>query len=164
MAADTATLSLRLADEAATSRLAEVLARMLVPGITIHLSGDLGSGKTALTRGLLRHLGHTGRVRSPTFTLVEPYNLSGFNLYHFDFYRLSDKRAWLDAGFDEYLDGRSVVVIEWPEQAGDTLPPPDLSICLRREPDAADEVRWADLSARGPWGLTCLKAIRDAGC
>jgi tRNA threonylcarbamoyladenosine biosynthesis protein TsaE len=163
MAADIGKLSLRLADEAATSRLAGALARALVPGITIHLSGDLGSGKTTLVRALLRHLGHTGRVRSPTFTLVEPYNLSGFDLYHFDFYRLSEERAWLDAGFDEYLDGRSVVVIEWPEQAGGTLPPPDLSIRMRCEPGAAENVRWADLAARRPGGLRCLTAVRDAG-
>src|SRR5690606_25365406 len=106
-----ASLSLLLADEAATAALARAIADVLRPGTTIHLSGDLGSGKTAFTRALLRALGHAGRAKSPTFTLVEPYNLSKFNLYHFDFYRLSSERAWLDAGFDEYLDGQGVVVI-----------------------------------------------------
>lgn len=157
-------LSLLLPDEPATAALARAIAGALQPGTTIHLSGDLGSGKTAFTRALLRALGHTGRAKSPTFTLVEPYNLSKFNLYHFDFYRLSSERAWLDAGFDEYLDGRGVVVIEWPEMAGDTLPAPDLLLRIRCDPAAGADARRVDAHARGPRGLACLNAIRAAGC
>ncbi|NLD67610.1 MAG: tRNA (adenosine(37)-N6)-threonylcarbamoyltransferase complex ATPase subunit type 1 TsaE [Limnobacter sp.] len=156
-------LSLQLPDEAATAALARALASALQPGIAIHLSGDLGAGKTAFTRALLRALGHTGRARSPTFTLLEPYNLSNFDLYHFDFYRLSSERAWLDAGFDEYLDGRGVVVIEWPEMAGDTLPAPDLRLRIDFDPDAGDDARRVELLARGARGRACLNAIRDAG-
>lgn len=165
------TLTIRLADENATVALARALAPVIEAGTTIHLSGDLGSGKTAFTRALLRALGHTGRARSPTFTLVEPYNLSRFNLYHFDFYRLSTDRAWLDAGFDEYLDGQAVVVIEWPEMAGDTLPAPDLLLRIRFDTESGadarvptNNARIVDAIARGPRGLACLKAIRDAGC
>jgi len=185
MSPETETLTIRLADEDATAALAGALAPVLEAGTTIHLSGDLGSGKTAFTRALLRALGHTGRARSPTFTLVEPYNLSRFNLYHFDFYRLSTYRAWLDAGFDEYLDGQAVVVIEWPEMAGDTLPAPDLLLRIRFDTEAGADARTVDsddrtagsgarvaagdariveATARGPRGLACLKAIRDAGC
>ncbi len=163
MCTEPETLVLRLADETGTGRLAEALASVLAPGVTIHLSGELGAGKTAFTRALLRHLGYTGRVRSPTFTLVEPYNLSRFPLYHFDFYRLGFEQAWLDAGFDEYLDGQAVAVIEWPEQAGNTLPLPDLAIRLQREPGSGETVRRAELTARGIRGRQCLKAIRDAG-
>ena len=156
-------LSLHLADEAATAALARALAAALHPGTTIHLSGDLGAGKTAFTRALLRALGHTGRARSPTFTLLEPYNLSRFDLYHFDFYRLSSERAWLDAGFDEYLDGRGVVVIEWPEMAGDTLPLPDLRLRIAVDAAAGGDARLVDLLAHGARGRACLNAIRDAG-
>lgn len=157
-------LELLLRDETDTAALAGAIAGALQPATTLHLSGDLGAGKTAFTRALLRHLGHTGRAKSPTFTLVEPYNLSRFNLYHFDFYRLSSERAWLDAGFDEYLDAGGVAVIEWPEMAGDTLPAPDLLLRLRWEPAAGDDVRRVSIQARGERGLACLSAIRAAAC
>lgn len=160
---DPESLSLKLADEAATARLAQAIAGALRAGTTIHLSGDLGSGKTAFTRALLRFLGHTGRAKSPTFSLLEPYNLSSFDLYHFDFYRLSSERAWLDAGFDEYLDGRGVVVIEWPEMAGDTLPAPDLLLRIRCDPTAGADARLVEAVGRGPRGRECLNAIRAAG-
>jgi tRNA threonylcarbamoyladenosine biosynthesis protein TsaE len=155
-------LRLLLPDESATEALAAAIAGALQPGTTIHLSGDLGSGKTTFTRALLRALGHTGRVRSPTFTLLEPYNLSSLDLYHFDFYRLSSEQAWLDAGFDDYLDGQGVAIIEWPEMAGSTLPPPDL--LLRIELDPADAAaRHVALQAHGPRGQACLSAVLAAG-
>ena len=156
-------LTLRLADESATAALAAAMAQTLQPGITIHLSGELGTGKTAFTRALLRALGHSGRARSPTFTLLEPYNLSKFDLYHFDFYRLTSEQAWLDAGFDEYLDGRGVVVIEWPEMAGDTLPDPDLRLRIDFEPTAGVDARRIDIRAHGERGRACLSALRAAG-
>lgn len=125
------TLSLMLADEAATAALAGWVARRLEPGSRIHLSGDLGAGKTTFTRTVLSTLGHTGRVRSPTFTLMEPYNLSSFDLYHFDFYRFSSKDEWRHAGFDEPIGSdAAVAIVEWPEMAGDDLPPPDLHLRL----------------------------------
>jgi tRNA threonylcarbamoyladenosine biosynthesis protein TsaE len=164
MGADPASLSCRVSDESATAALAGALARALVPGLRIHLSGELGTGKTAFTRALLRAFGYKGRARSPSFTLLEPYNLSSFDLYHFDFYRLTSPRAWLDAGFDEYLDGRGVVVIEWPEMAGDTLPPADLALRLDFDPSVGPDARRIHAVARGARGLACLKAMRDAGC
>jgi tRNA threonylcarbamoyladenosine biosynthesis protein TsaE len=155
--------TIELAHESDTTRLAQALAPALAPGASIYLSGDLGSGKTAFTRALLRALGYNGRVRSPTFTLMEPYNLSSFELYHFDFYRLSTDRAWLDAGFDEYLDGRGVVVIEWPEMAATTLPPPDLHLRIGFDPAGGLDARRIEVRARGQRGMQCLSAIRDAG-
>ena len=104
-----------LADEAATAALARRLADSLAPGMVIWLSGALGVGKTTLVRSLLAALGHTGRVASPTFTLLEPYELSSFPVYHFDFYRFSAANEWRDAGFDEYFAGNGVCLVEWPE-------------------------------------------------
>jgi tRNA threonylcarbamoyladenosine biosynthesis protein TsaE len=120
----------RLADRAATEALAGRIADCLVPGFVLHLSGGLGVGKTTFTRALLAALGHRGRVKSPTFALLEPYNLSKFELHHYDFYRLESPEAWRDAGFESSFDGRTVVVIEWPEQAGNSLPAPDLHLRL----------------------------------
>lgn len=122
---------IRLADEAATEALGRRLALALAPGWRIHLSGDLGSGKTRITQAILRALGFTGRVRSPTFTLLEPYELPSFTLYHFDFYRLAGENDWLEAGFDEWLGNeQAVTIIEWPEKAGASLGLPDLSLRL----------------------------------
>ena len=162
MPADPDRLTLRLPDEDSTAKLAGAVARCLEPGFLLYLSGDLGAGKTAFTRALLRALGHTGRVRSPTFTLMEPYNLSSFELYHFDFYRLDTADAWRDAGFDEYLGGNGVAVIEWPERAAGSLPGPDLRLRLGFD-DASPEARIAELEAGGDRGCACLKAILAAG-
>jgi tRNA threonylcarbamoyladenosine biosynthesis protein TsaE len=99
--------------------------------MVIYLSGELGTGKTTLTRGLLRGLGHAGRVKSPTFTLVELYKFSRLYLYHFDFYRISDPRELEDAGFRECFNPDSVCLVEWPEKAASALPAADLTILLK---------------------------------
>src|SRR3982074_1790357 len=96
-------LDLNLPDEAATLRLGAALAAGATPGGVLHLRGDLGAGKTTLVRGLLHTLGHTGRVKSPTYTLVEPYTLSRLDLYHFDFYRFHDESEWVASGFRDYF-------------------------------------------------------------
>src|SRR4029079_8801118 len=134
---------LSLPDEAATLRLGEALAAGATKGLVLHLKGELGSGKTTLARGLIRALGHPGRVKSPTYTLVEPYELSRLNLYHFDFYRFKDRSEWLSSGFREHFNPHSLCVVEWPERAGDLLAPPDLEIRL----DYAGEQRAATLTA-----------------
>jgi len=123
-------LPARLADEAATLRLGAELAEWMAPGRALHLRGDLGSGKTTLVRGLLRALGHAGRVKSPTYTLVELYSVSSLNLYHFDFYRFKDRAEWLNSGFRDYFNPDSACIVEWPEKAGDLLAPPDLDLLL----------------------------------
>jgi len=124
-------------------RLGAALAVGVEPGRTLYLSGELGSGKTTLVRGLLRALGHAGRVKSPSYPLVELYVLSSLNFYHFDFYRIRDQAEWLDSGFREYFNAQSACVVEWPERAGTRLPPPTLAILL----EIAGTGRRATLSA-----------------
>ena len=121
---------MHLPDEAATSALGARLARVIEPGLSLYLHGDLGSGKTTLARGLLRGLGYQGRVKSPTYALVELYTISRLNLYHFDFYRFHEPKEWRDAGLDEYFNDASVCVVEWPEKAAGLLPVADLDITL----------------------------------
>lgn len=158
-------VSMFLSDEEATGDLAARLAPMLngthpalatvAPGGRIHLRGTLGAGKTSFARALLRACGITGRIKSPSYALVESYNVSNLYFYHFDFYRFSDSREWVDAGFRDFLQDHNVVLIEWPERAGDLLPPPDLEIQL----DYADSGRQATLvphSDKGTLWLTTL--------
>ncbi len=121
-----------LPDEAATLRLGAVLAQEMPPSAVVYLEGDLGAGKTTLVRGLLRKVGVGGTAKSPTYTLVEPYVVSGLNLYHFDFYRFSHPEEFLDAGLDEYFAdaATSVCLVEWPDRAQPYLPPADLRVRL----------------------------------
>jgi len=154
-----------LPDEPATEELARQLAGLLCgqhpkapqTGGRIHLHGDLGTGKTTLVRALLRAAGVQGRIKSPSYALLESYNVSNLYFHHFDFYRFSDAHEWRDAGFDELFDEQAIILIEWPEQAGTRLPPPDLDIHLRY----ADPGRHATLSAhssKGQGWLTHLNA------
>ena len=96
----------------------------------IHLSGGLGAGKTTLCRGILRAMGHLGAVKSPTFTLVEPYQISGSEVYHFDLYRLTDPSELDYIGIDEYFGKNKLCLIEWPEKAIGYLPQHDLDITI----------------------------------
>jgi len=143
-----------LADEAATLAFGARLARELTPGLTFYLEGDLGAGKTTLVRGLLRALGHSGRVKSPTYTLAEPYSLPAFELYHFALYRLHDPREWLDAGFRDVSGGQAVSLIEWPEKAAGWLPPPGVGGRLRVDDDSRD----GECEAARPRGARYLEA------
>ena len=145
-------------DRAATEALGAALAAGARAGRVIHLRGDLGAGKTTLVRGLLRALGHTGRVKSPTYTLVEPYDLSSLHFYHFDFYRLKNQEEWEQAGFREYFNGEALCAVEWPERAHGLLSPPDLDIELRFE----GEHRSARLSAHSALGESWLSLLRSS--
>ena len=107
------------------------LAGGAIPGRVLHLSGDLGSGKTTLARGLICALGHAGRVKSPSYTLVEDYELPRLHLYHFDFYRFKDDKEWVSSGFREYFGPDALCIVEWPERASGLLATPDLSIELQ---------------------------------
>lgn len=159
-----ASRTVALADEAATDALAARLAPALGPGVVVWLVGGLGAGKTTLVRGLLRALGHTGAVRSPTFTLLEPYNLPSFPVYHFDFYRFSSADEWRDAGFEEYFRSDGACLVEWPELAGPSLPAPDLRIALAFDGEAGDGggARVARLDAFDEAGRRCLSAAAAA--
>jgi tRNA threonylcarbamoyladenosine biosynthesis protein TsaE len=145
-----------LPDAAATERLGEMLAAGIGPGRVLHLKGELGTGKTTLVRGLLRALGHPGRVKSPSYTLLEPYNLSSLHLYHFDFYRFKDRSEWLSSGFREYFNPASACIVEWPERAAPHLAAPDVELTL----DFAGEGRRARLAPRTPAGESWLSSLR----
>lgn len=148
-------ITLNLADEAATEDLARRLAPLVSKGGRIHLNGDLGAGKTTFARALLRACGIKGRIKSPTFALVEVYNISNIYCYHFDFYRFTDPREWLDAGFRDALREDALVLIEWAEKAGTALPPPDLEITLV----PAGDGRVATLTAPSEKGQSWLIAL-----
>jgi len=158
-----APLRLPLADASATENLGASLASTLAPGLVIYLRGDLGAGKTTLVRGLLRALGHAGNVKSPTYTLIEPYVVSRLDLYHFDFYRFSFPEEYLDAGLDEYFAGHGVCLVEWPDRAAPYLPRPDLEIhleiCRAVGQMEAGESREASLRALTEAGRSCLSAL-----
>ena len=144
--------ALYLADAAATESLGHSLAPAMEKGLVIWLSGDLGAGKTTLTRGLLRALGHTGSVKSPTYTLIEPYTISRITLYHFDFYRFTHPDEFLDAGLEEYFQGDGACLVEWADKALPYVPQPDVEIQLLVEGDG----RRARIVSRSPRGRTCL--------
>jgi tRNA threonylcarbamoyladenosine biosynthesis protein TsaE len=151
-------VSRSLPDEAATAALGAALGRALEPGMNIFLHGDLGAGKTTLVRGLLRGLGYRGKVKSPTYTLVELYEISRLYFYHFDFYRLERAQDWVDSGFLEYFGGAAICLVEWPEKAAGTLPPADVEIRLHM-PAAPATGREALLSAISDAGRRCLSAL-----
>jgi tRNA threonylcarbamoyladenosine biosynthesis protein TsaE len=143
-----------LKDEGETLRLAENMASHLHPGMHLYLRGELGAGKTTFVRGLLRGLGYQDKVKSPTYTLLEPYSLHKFTIYHFDLYRFKDETEWEDAGFREYFNNTSICLVEWPE-AGHILPKPDITIEIRYTPLG----RHLHLIAYTSIGTECLKAI-----
>lgn len=134
------------------------LASALKPPCVIFLEGDLGTGKTTLTRGILRGLGHSGAVRSPTYTLVESYALTGFELYHFDLYRLGDPEELDYLGLRDLLGNASVWIVEWPERGAGLLPKPDLRIRLAH----LDAGRRLTLNALSPSGQALLADVISA--
>lgn len=146
---------MHLDDEQDTLDLGAAMASVLAPGLKIWLLGNLGSGKTTLTRGVLRALGHEGKVKSPTYTLIEPYVVSRLDLYHFDFYRLNSPDEYLDAGLDEYFSGSGVCIVEWPQHATPYLVAPDLRIQL--DPDGCG--RQASIQGTTEKGRTCVSQL-----
>lgn len=125
-------------DEAATLQAGQRFSRYLPTGFTVFLHGDLGAGKTTFIRGVLQGLGYQGKVKSPTYTLVEPYELPDVTLYHFDLYRLIDEEEWEEAGFRDYFNASSICMIEWPEKAQSLLPSADIEVHLLHQPDGRE--------------------------
>lgn len=132
-------------DEAATQAFARNLAtRPALSHAILELRGDLGAGKTTLVRHLLGVLGVTGRIKSPTYAVVEPYTLDDLNIWHFDFYRFNDPDEWEEAGFRDIFASPGLKLVEWPEKAGPHLPQADLLIAIEV---LAGEARALTLSA-----------------
>jgi tRNA threonylcarbamoyladenosine biosynthesis protein TsaE len=123
-------LKILLSNEKNTLDLGENISTHLFAGLLIFLKGDLGAGKTTLARGLIKGLGHTGPVKSPTYSLIEQYEFDVFTLNHFDLYRFINPNEWLASGFQEYINSYDVTLIEWPEKSAEFLPKPDLEIEL----------------------------------
>lgn len=163
-----------LSSEAQTAAIAEKLAGVmsalirksnqskLNTTVALHLSliGDLGAGKTTFTRYLLKALGHTGKVKSPTYTLCEPYELSTdgikFSLHHFDLYRMRYAEEWLDAGFRDTFSNPGICIVEWPEKAEGTLPAVDAELHLTMQDDESRELI---IKAISPAGKSLIEAL-----
>ncbi len=152
----TGPLDLLLADAAATEAFGARLAHCLSAGAVVFLDGDLGAGKTTLARGLLRALGYTGAVRSPTYTLVEPYETAAGPVYHFDLYRLVDPEELEFMGVRDFFGAEARCLVEWPARGAGWLPAADLTLQLERE-GTGRRLRVVAGSGLGEEILACLK-------
>ena len=129
--------------------------------MVVWLEGELGVGKTTLARALLRGLGHTGPVKSPTYTLVEVYVVSSLYWYHFDFYRFNEPEEFDDAGLGEYFREDSICLVEWPAKAAGHVPPADLALAFRFAENAPESGRVVDLLALSEAGRQCLTSLKS---
>ncbi|HZX17626.1 MAG TPA: tRNA (adenosine(37)-N6)-threonylcarbamoyltransferase complex ATPase subunit type 1 TsaE [Pseudomonas sp.] len=148
-------LELFAADEEAMLALGARIAEATGGVGVIYLHGDLGAGKTTLSRGIIRGLGHVGAVKSPTFTLVEPYEIGDLRAFHFDLYRLVDAEELEYLGIRDYFEGDALCLVEWPERGAGVLPKADLDITI--SPHGAG--RTLRLQAQGERGTTWCAAL-----
>lgn len=148
---------LTLQSEAATQAFAARLARLLHGGMVIFLQGSLGAGKTTFCRGVIQALGHQGAVKSPTYTLVEPYQLADLQVNHFDLYRLHDSEELEFMGIRDYFNPQSLCLIEWPEHGSGYLPQADLTIQLTQQ----GELRILQLTAGSQAGSKIITILTD---
>ena len=146
-----------LHDTASTEQLGALLVNPLIEGATVYLEGNLGTGKTTFVRGALRRLGHTGAIKSPTFTLVEPYDFGNLKVFHFDLYRLQDPEELHWIGVRDYFQKGSICFVEWPDKGQGLLPFPDLR--LNFLPDVAG--RKITIQGCSDAGNKMMKALPD---
>lgn len=153
-----------LDNEAQTAEIAKLLAAALsnqdvnAQNVCIYLNGDLGAGKTTFSRYLLQSLGHVGSVKSPTYTLVEPYVIDGRDVFHFDLYRLGDPQELEFMGIRDYFEHNSLCLIEWPNKGEGCLPPADIQIDLTLSPDHQN-MRVMEWTANSHVGQHIIKMV-----
>lgn len=142
-------------DEAAMVNLGAELAMVLERGGVVYLEGELGAGKTTLSRGIIQGLGHKGAVKSPTYTLVEPYELGDIKAYHFDLYRLADAEELEYMGIREYFGPHTICLVEWPQRGAGVIPDPDIKLTIIHQ----GEGRKIIMGACTPRGEKLLEAL-----
>ncbi len=141
-----------------TKKLAELISKSITQGFVITLEGELGAGKTTLVREVLYNLGVVGSVKSPTYTLVEPYLVGNTQINHFDLYRFNDYDEWFDSGFDEYFANNCICFIEWPSKALGCIPDIDWELQI----SVNDEIRQVTIKPQSDKGRECLMQLTKA--
>jgi|TARA_B110000967_G_C18353043_1_gene302237 tRNA threonylcarbamoyladenosine biosynthesis protein TsaE len=148
--------SINLNNETNTHELAKKIAQKICPGMLIYLSGDLGTGKTSFARSLINELGFDGTVKSPSYSLVEQYTFDTYTVNHFDLYRFRSSEEWHEAGFNEFISGENINLIEWPEKGYPYLPVSDLIINFYY---VSSDERKVLITASSPKGVECIKEL-----